>query len=249
MRITVVMACVLTLVSFSLAGAEPIAHYTLDDKEGDTVVDSASGKANGTAKNGPARVEGKIGGAFKFDGKDDYIEIPSNKALDEIQNGSFTISAWFKPDDAPAGTDDANNAQYGIVLKTGWHMGLHYTGEKKFTFAYFLKGDPDPSWVGTGAWDTEYEPGEWHHVVSVVDKAERVTKVYVNGELKGTSEAWAEGGAPREYGNMTWKIGVGSPGAEKWAWHAKGAIDDVRLYNVALKEEEVKALFDAANKK
>jgi hypothetical protein len=246
MKNTLLVLC--AAIAFAASAAEPVGHWKLNEKEGETVADSSAAKNNGKAVGAPARSEEK-GGAFTLNGKDQYVEIPSSKTLDDLQKGSFTICAWFKAADAPAGTEDANNANYGIVLKTGWHMGIYYTNEKKFAFAYFLKGDPDVVWKGTGTWDTEYEPGQWHHVAAVVDAKDRVCRIYVDGEKKSESEAWDEKDVSRDYGNMTWKIGVGSPGAEKWSWSAKGSVGDVRLFNVALKDEEIKAVADELAKK
>jgi hypothetical protein len=231
-------------VSFA---AEPVlvGHWKLDDKDGDTVVDSSTSKNNAKAMNTPGRVEGKLGGALSFDGKKQHVEIPNSKELEKLQMGSYAIAAWFKAENAPPGTtDDANDAQYGIVLRTGWHEGLTYTKDKKFMFTHWLKGDADPVWTGIGTWDTEYAPGEWHHIVGVVDKDAHVAKIYVDGELKGTSQEWDAKAAPRDYEQMTWKIGVGNPDADKYGWPAKGAIDDVRLYASTLSDEQVKALYE-----
>ena len=55
--------------------------------------------------------------------------------MDKLQDGSYTISAWFKPDTIPPGTDSANDAYYGIVIKNGCHEGLHFNSEGKFAMA------------------------------------------------------------------------------------------------------------------
>lgn len=227
----------------------PVGHWKLDDKTGDTVIDSSSSKNNAKAMHEPARVEGKLGGAFSFDGKKSYVEIPNAKEIDKLQMGSYTVGAWFKAESVPPGaTDEANDSNYGIVCRTGFHEGLTYSKDKKFIFTHWVMDGDKPVWTGTGAWETEYEPGTWHHVVGVVDKAGRVAKIYVDGELKGTTDQWDEKAAPgRDYGTDTWKIGVGRPAAETYAWHAKAAIDDVRLYNLALTDDQVKTLYDATS--
>lgn len=248
------LAFVAVLLGISLAfAAEPtlVGHWKLDEKEGDKVADSSPSKNDAKAMHEPARVEGKAGGAFSFDGKKQYVEIPNSKDLEKIQMGSYTLSAWFKAENAPPGTtDEANDSQYGIVLRTGWHEGLTYTKEKKFVFTHWLLGnDGMPAWTGIGSWDTEYEPGQWHHVVGVVDTTARVAKIFVDGELKGTTDAWDEKAKAKDYeAAITWKIGIGNPGSPSYAWPAKGAIDDVRIYSNALTDEQVKALFDAAGK-
>jgi len=235
----------LVLSAFAFA-AEPVlvGHWKLDEKEGDVAVDSSPSKNNGKIASNPKRVEGKVGGAMEFDGKTQFVEIPNSESLENVQEGSFTLAAWVKATDTPPGKEAANDAQYAILAKTGWHLGLTYTGDKKFVFSYWLKAEPDPTWVGTGAWDQDYEPGEWHHIVSVVDKEARTATVYLDGELKAATEVWDTAATPREYEKTTWKIGAASPGAEGWAWYAKAAIGDVRIYNGALSAEKVKALFD-----
>ncbi|HLX61612.1 MAG TPA: LamG domain-containing protein [Planctomycetota bacterium] len=234
--------------AFTGFAAEPVlvGHWKLDEKDGDVVADSSASKNNAKAMNAPARVPGKVGGAFSFDGKNQYVEIPNSKELEKLQLGSYAIAAWFKAENVPLGTtDEANDAQYGIVLRTGWHEGVTYTKDKKFLFTHWIMGEKDPVWTGIGAWDTDYEPGEWHHLVGVVDKDARVAKIYVDGELKGTTEPWDAKAVAKDYAQITWKIGIGNPGSDKYAWPAKGAIDDVRLYASALSDEQVKAIYDA----
>ena len=71
-----------------------------------------------------------------------------------------------------------------------------------------------------------------------------MAKIFVDGELKGTTQEWDEKAKAKDFEQITWKIGVASPTAEKWAWPAKASIDDVRLYNGALSDEAVKKLYD-----
>lgn len=216
-----------------------VAHWTLDDV---SVADATGRGHAGVVKGKVERVDGKIGGALQFTGVDDYVEIPGAPDLDAIQEGSYTVAAWFKPADTPPGTEAENNANYGIVMKSGWHEGLKYTNEGKFGLDHWLDGD---EWKGTGTWNTAYDPKQWYHVVGVVDRKAGEARIYVNGALDTTSEV--DGAAkPRAYGKTTWKIGIGSPGAEQWRWPAKGCIDDVRLYNKALSDAEVEKLYKAA---
>jgi hypothetical protein len=231
------------------ADPELAGHWKLDDKGGGTVVDSSAAKNPGKIVAQPGRTTGKFGGAFTFNGKDSYVEIPNSKDLDQIQNGSYSIAAWFRPEIVPPGTEDtANDAEYGIVIKTGWHEGLSYNRHKQFTMTHWIRGDTDPVWNGIGTWEDEYAPGEWYHLVGVVDQNERVVRIFVNGELKRTSDPWNKGAKTRDYEQHTWKIGVAAPGSDQYAWFAKGAIGDVRIYKGALTDGQVKALFDSSAK-
>jgi sialidase-1 len=239
------------LVSQPIIAAEPelAGHWKLDDKAGGTVADSSAGKNPGKIVAQPGRTTGRFGGAFTFNGKDSYVEIPNSKELDQIQNGSYSIAAWFKPETAPPGADDAaNDAGYGIVMKTGWHEGLSYTRQKQFVMTHWIQGDADPVWMGTGTWNDEFAPGEWYHLVGVVDQNERVAKLYVNGELKATTDPWNKGAKTKDYERETWKIGVAGPGNDRYAWFAKGAVGDVRIYKGTLTDSQVTALYEAGTK-
>jgi hypothetical protein len=79
--------------------------------------------------------------------------------------------------------ETANDHEFGIVIKTGWHEGLSYNRNKQFVMAHWLAGGADSVWHGIGTWDAEYEPGSWYHLVGVVDQSERVVKIFVNGDL------------------------------------------------------------------
>ena len=222
-----------------------LGHWKLDEEKGSVTAADSVGKANGKVVGGAVFADGKIGGGLKLDGKGGHVELPNTDELDKLQEGSFSLAAWFKPENAPPGADSDNDASYAIIAKTGWHLGLYYTSEKKFTMAHWLAGEkPDePVWTGIGAWDEDYEPGRWYHVVGTVDRAGGKVAFYLNGEHIKTLE-FTPNAAPKKYDKETWKIGIGRPGAQNWSWPAKGSIDDVRIYGRALSAADVKTLFE-----
>lgn len=224
--------------------SELLAHWKFDDEKGALTAVDVAGKANGKVVGG-AFAEGKLGGALKLDGKGGHVEVPNTDELDKVQEGSYSVAAWFKPENVPPGTESANDAQYGIVLKTGWHLGLCYTNEKKFIMTHWVAGEKpeEPTWTGTGTWDDEYEPGSWYHLVGTVDRAGGKVTIYVNGEEKNAAEFTANAPA-KKYEKQTWKIGIGAPGSAQWSWPAKGSIDDVRIYSRVLGAAEAKSLFE-----
>jgi hypothetical protein len=72
-------------------------------------------------------------------------------------------------------------------------------------FEHWLGGPKpeEPEWKGAGTWDAEYEPGQWYHVVGVVDQSGGSTKIYVNGEM-ANSDDWPAKSKARDYGTKTW---------------------------------------------
>jgi len=221
-----------------------IGHWNLDDGSGDKVADSSRDGAHGKLVNLDAKkawVTGKIGGALEFDGENGFVEIANSPALQKAQDGSFTLAAWFKPANTPPGTGNAYNGAYAIIAKKGFHEGIIYNHEGKFVLCHWLTGDQ-----GAGATTAAtFQPGQFCHVAAVVDKAKGEARIYVNGKLEG-SGAFNSQVQPRPYGDEPWRIGAANPNTrEGYAWPAKGVIDDVRIYNRVLSEEEIANLANA----
>ena len=78
-----------------------IAHWTFDETHG-TLGDSSGNDVNGTLhgiENG--WTAGRVGGALRFDGVDDYVSFPGQTQLDDIR--PFSFSGWIKLDDNGSG--------------------------------------------------------------------------------------------------------------------------------------------------
>ena len=108
MRCLVIVMLVVGMVSVATAAFTDglIAHWTLDDGDGDSAIDSV-GTNHGTLMNEPAWVGGNIGGALNFDGTDDYVELPA------IVLDDFSVAFWVKTTQDPA---DGPHWHYGNGL-------------------------------------------------------------------------------------------------------------------------------------
>jgi arabinan endo-1,5-alpha-L-arabinosidase len=214
-----------------------LVQLTFDDPKFDEAVAKPVGKVEFG--------EGAKGSSLKLDGAGGHVELKNSDALDKVQADSYSLAAWFKADNVPPGTESDNNARFGIVVKAGWHTGLSYNNEKQFVMEHWLApaaGGDEPVWAGAGTWEDSWDAGKWYHVAGVVDRKAGATKLYLNGELKNSAE-WEANKASRDTGKTPWRIGIASPGAQKWSWPAKGLIDDVRIYKKALSDAEVTALY------
>jgi hypothetical protein len=89
--IVMVAAFVLLLPAFLWADLTSglVAYWSFDNC--DAIDDSENGH-NGTPYGNPQCVNGEKGKGYSFDGQDDFISIPSDSHLD---NMDFTISMWF----------------------------------------------------------------------------------------------------------------------------------------------------------
>jgi tetratricopeptide (TPR) repeat protein len=196
-----------------------VGWWKFDEKEGSAAADSSGNGNDGTLQGGPVwRPQGgKLGGALEFDGKRDYVEIANESNFDIT--GQITISAWANITSVP-------QEWTGIVTKgdSAWRISTDFANNI-FHFGLsandYLNGK------------TTVGSGQWHHVLCVYDG--RKMSIYVDGKLD-TSK-------PREgaIGTNDYPVCIGENiQLTGRFWH--GLIDDVRVYNYALSENEIAAI-------
>jgi hypothetical protein len=214
-----------------------IGEWKLDEMSGTIAEDTRNGY-DATVQGGAGFVAGKLGRALNLNngsagtgGK--YAEMPSNAALDNVQEGNYTISAWFWAHSPPSGTSSTANQRWAVVVKAGFHMGLAYE-PNRFTLRHYLNGNVLKAVTSSAA----YGLNTWHHVAGVVSKSAGTVTLYVNGAAVGTT-AFPADSAAREYGTTRFRIGKGSSN-----WAADGKVDQVRIYNRALSAAEISDLYN-----
>jgi hypothetical protein len=200
-----------------------VAYWPLDEMEGNIAYDIA-GDHDGTVNGGPIwrPAGGKVSGALEFDGVDDYIS--TGFVLDPAI-GAFSVFVWTKGG-APGQViiSQTKGTGYGIWLGADSSQGRFLTG---LTNSFFFTPPLVSEFVITD--------GDWHKVGVVWDGARR--HLYVDGaEVANDSKSLfrllpSDGGL---------HIGAGKTldAAEFWS----GLIDDIRIYDHALNNDEVKGL-------
>jgi len=188
-----------------------IAYWKLDEAEGIVAADKA-GTNNGTLVGDPIwqPAGGKVKGALQFDGIDDYVSTPF--VVDPSQ-GSFSIFAWVKGG-APGQVivSQANGANWLMAGASdgGLMTDLKSAGRqgKSLTSATVITDDA------------------WHRVGLVWDGSNRILYVDDIEVVKDT-----QANLPSSPGGL--QIGAGSALSPGSFW--KGLIDDVRIYDRAVK--------------
>ncbi len=209
----------------SFSTGRMVAWWKFDENFGNTTADSSGNRHNGKLVGNPKWQPsgGKIGGALECDGDGDYIKIGHESSFDFREE--ITVAAWVNISKVPVEWTP-------IVTKgnSAWRL-VTYRAERKFHFAV-----TDPSFSGSAILgETQVTPGEWHHVAGTYDGA--TIRLYVDGleEQKPT-----EYDAGLTANNCNVFIGGNSEKPER-CWN--GLIDDVRIYNYALSEAEIEALY------
>lgn len=206
-----------------LAPQELQLHLTFDEISGTTVRDDSIYGRSGLLVNTPTWSSGVSGGALEFNGVDDYVVIPGYKGI--AGSAGRTCTAWIKP-----------FSTGGEILSWGppssgakWTIRINENG--------ILRVE-----VGSGTiyGTTVLTDGNWHHIAVVLedDGSPDISeaKLYVNGILETTGGAASR---PVDTGlTEDVRIGVHYTGLR----YFMGLIDEVRIYDKALTEQELQSL-------
>lgn len=205
-----------------------IVNYTFDEGTGTSITDTVSSRA-GTLVGGPTWIAGKVGsGAIQFDGVDDYIDTSNITTMNGLS--AQTVCAWVRLDNA-ALTNQA------VMSKISGSSGLFFqvTGASSIAYGYnsanFVKSP-------TGV----LQSNTWQYWCGTFDDSLGTGKhkIYLDGNLLTTTS----NGTPdsvRTTGSNTENFQVNKLNSyNRWL---KGSIDDIRVYNRALSQQEISELF------
>jgi hypothetical protein len=202
-----------------------VAAWLLDEGSGKIIHDASGNGNDGELIGGADRVDGKFGRALDFDGSTGYVEVPFDESMRVINQGDFTLAAWYKPDVIPKKHCVFQQGDKGGTGRT-WLFTHQDLGEIRS----YLGG-------GTTASGINAEAGEWHHTAVVVTEGggTDTVQLYVNGELSG-----APFQAAMEDSEGSFFIGCHKDIIDLM----DGIIDDVVLISKALNEAEISDLME-----
>ncbi|MDR2585107.1 MAG: LamG domain-containing protein [Prevotellaceae bacterium] len=248
----------------TIAEANLVAYFPFDsdgsDKKGHSV----------TPKNVNASdfVKGQRGNAYKGKKGSGFIySLPANDPIAKAKG--ITFAMWLNSPAPVAGSP----VLCQLNGTTGdWDMPGSFTlqfqdaeqlidtvGFKLFQF------NMTTEWKGqwSGLFSSKFFPAnKWFHFVAMYDESTSTYKAYANGNLVWKEVRYSgpdpENGSPQPLlGGMSlpgdvnklyigawWKLLEGQD-ADEWAQYFVGMLDELRIYNKGLTDNEVKALFDA----
>ncbi|MFC1755117.1 LamG-like jellyroll fold domain-containing protein, partial [Thermoproteota archaeon] len=167
--------------------------------------------------------DGYIGGAYEFDGVDDYIDVGEVNFTEEL-----TYELWVK----------INSYGTGAKIISKRTLGTNYF--------HFLGLISNRIYAGVGngttnTWttSTSYTPstGEWHHVAFTYKNSDKVARIYVDG-IERISDT-LDNELVAFNANIT--IGRDSDNAISYF---NGTVDEVRIFNRSLTEQQILALYN-----
>jgi predicted metalloprotease len=204
-----------------------VGYWKFQEGSGQFAEDSSIYSNKGTLRNGPVWTED----ALYFDGIDDWVEVNDSNSL-KITN-KITISAWIYMEQYS--TDFPK-----VVIKPYEQFDdpfeLYTIDLSQYgTYPRFIITDGIPGGDYGYAMDTGYtlSLNNWYQLVGTYDGS--IVKLYVNGVLINSNPATLL------IGDNNLPVCIGSRlGSNSF----KGLADDVRIYNRALTQDEVLAIYN-----
>jgi hypothetical protein len=204
-----------------------VAYYKFDEGAGTIVTDSSGFGLDGEIMGGAEYTEGKVGDGLMFNGIDSYVNMGDVPELN-VEN-EITLMAWVYPYDLTDG-------------------GEHDPWISKGDNQYALKngaGDYFEFFVYDGAsWHAPQVPVDssynetWHHYAGTFDGFE--LKMFIDGEMRLAAPDPYEG--PINTTEYDFYLGSNSQATGRYF---EGILDEVLVYEIALSEEEVLAVYNS----
>jgi hypothetical protein len=191
-----------------------VGWWKFDEADGNTAYDSA-GSGHG-AVYGAEWTTGQVYGALSFDGNGDYVVVPDRAELNPTS--AITIAAWIN-------TNTWSDGNRRILQKGDGDNQYRFLCQGGFMFD--LCGVSNGNLVATLP-----SEGIWHHVAATYDGS--TMKIFVDVEEIAAQSAGGQISTTSDSLHIGTKK-VGAPPGD----HFNGIIDDVRIYNRALAQNEL----------
>lgn len=220
---------ILTLIAFAVSSAyalnEPeeslILYFSFDELDGENAIDHSLYENHGELVGDPKLADGKFGKALEFNGTSDWVVVPHHEILTVDEN--VTVMAWINTErhQGPGG-----QRWQGIVAKSNNPRSYSFYTESPSECLHLSVG-------GSGSVCNKKVPlEEWVHVVAQVEDGS-IHKYWVNGESAG--EFPGKNPPPGKADTADVLVGKTHEGSREFL----GLIDEVRIWNRALSEEEI----------
>jgi hypothetical protein len=198
-----------------------VGYWTFDEGDGEEVDDSSGMENHGILVGDIDWVDGKFGTALQFSQSQSCVKIEHSESINLIDE--VTIAVWLKPE-----ADQPDWAKPMCKQKSG-------------EYPYSLQYDDSSRLFGTVNADARFDTmphldnfTEWAHLAYTYNgeagilykDGEEVARVVANGEL--------------QQNNLELTIGSRLNSSQSFV----GIIDDARLYNRALSQNEIKKVME-----
>jgi len=218
--------------------------WLFNEGKGDSARDITKNANDGTLKNGPKWVDGKLGKGLEFDGKGAYVEVAKSDSLDIADK--ITIVGWVHPyfygQSGKKNPDAASGSSVNILSymeSAGSYIG-------PFWWEYRNNGQMNAYFAAIPA-STYLTPtiqnlpvDKWSHIASTYDSASGVANVYLDGVLAQTLSNPGFGSLKV---GVELAIGTGK-GAADYGKPFNGKLDEIAIFHEALAQKDIENIMN-----
>lgn len=229
------LALSISLTSFSQIDIKKglVAHYPFNGNLKDS-----SGNGNDGTNMGVTAASNSLNQpntAYFFSGDNDYVDVPATASV-QPQN-AVSVSVWLN-------TTDKNYWNFvvckrlNLAVEPGNSYFLGTTGNVQggATWQWSISSSTTQHFLVT---NKLVEDSTWLHVVGTFDGD--TLKMFLDGQSIGTKVI---ANTQISYSNLSLRLGLGIPITSGNKTAFKGYIDEIRIYDRALSEDEIKYLYD-----
>ena len=202
-----------------------VGYWPFNGNANDESGNGKHGTVNGATLS--ADRNGVANSAYSFNGVSNFITINNNILNNKIPT-SFAISLWV---------DFDTTKQCEIISnRYGQDCGYNYRLLKLDNKLIFGNHIANP-WTWDSCSTELNTTSEWNQITFMYDLNDKRLKLYLNGKFVGAnnSNIWFDGNNPTIIGAL---LGCG-----QGSFYSKGTFDDIAIYNRALTEQEITALY------
>ena len=177
---------------------------------------------------------GNANSAYSFDGIDDYIDFGDPDEVFDFGNNDFSISLWVKSNGDQSGKYIISKYD-GNGEPNSFGLGTHSNSQVYVWSSSNAHGNSQSAYLN----DSYYlNDGAWHHLVLVFSND--YMNLYVDGDLRDDIYL----GASRSNGGIINNDASLVVGRITKGQNFGGLIDDIKLYNEALSNNQISDLFE-----
>ncbi|MHA1302132.1 MAG: LamG domain-containing protein [Candidatus Heimdallarchaeaceae archaeon] len=211
-----------------------LGYWSFNDKNGIYAFDGSAQLNDGTLEGtAPTWVKGKSAGAINFPGTDERVDCGNNYPLNMVGYGDFSISFWMKSKDTVPLSNGCIFVKYQNFDNR--LMIRSYSADNQLRANFYYSGVNVAADFNAAPFDTL-----WNHIVLVINRTIDKFYAYMNG-IKDAVEGDIS----------TLPFNISNTGNIAWgAYHDgsgfryEGLIDEPRIYNRVLTEDEIKFLYE-----
>lgn len=206
-----------------------VGYWSFEEGTGTKAGDMSGNGNTGTLTNMAENdwVNGKLGKALDFDGSNDYVGLFSNP-LSSMSASSAAM--WIKLNNLLLGSGGYSPTFLNLYTDTNNNLRIAHdeAGPGRIVVSYISGGTQRGRQTSAG----KVTANSWYHIAYTFDGTN--LKIYINGIVSDESaQSWGVGGV-----NL-----IGSRDATTGA--INGTMDEVRIYNRALEQSEITALYNS----